>query len=184
LECSVKTLEDITGKKVRCFRAPGFSIREGNKWAFEALSAQGIEIDSSIFPAPRAHGGFPSYREPYPSVLRYNNIRLKEFPINYAVILARPVMYSGGGYFRLFPYWCIRHWVRNASYLMTYFHPRDFDAGQPVISALPLARIFKSYVGLKGAFCKLRKLLGDFDFVDIAEADRMTDWGNVQVVDI
>jgi polysaccharide deacetylase family protein (PEP-CTERM system associated) len=181
---SIKTLEDITGKKVRCFRAPGFSIREENKWAFEVLAAQGIEIDSSIFPAPRAHGGFPSYKEAFPSILRYNKITLKEFPINYTTILTKPIIYSGGGYFRLFPYLCIRHWVRGASYLMTYFHPRDFDATQPRISTLPLIRIFKSYVGLKTAFDKLRKLFEDFDFVDIAEADKMIDWNNVQVVTI
>jgi polysaccharide deacetylase family protein (PEP-CTERM system associated) len=104
LEYSVKTLEDITGKKVRCFRAPGFSIREENKWAFEILFNQGIEIDSSIFPAPRAHGGFPSYKEAFPSVLQYNQIRLKEFPINYTTVLTKSIIYSGGGYFRLFPY--------------------------------------------------------------------------------
>jgi polysaccharide deacetylase family protein (PEP-CTERM system associated) len=184
LEYSIKTLEDITGKKVRCFRAPGFSIREENKWAFEILFNQGIEIDSSIFPAPRAHGGFPSYKGAFPSVLQYNKIRLKEFPINYTTILTKPVIYSGGGYFRLFPYLFIKHWVKNASYLMTYFHPRDFDARQPIITTLPLARIFKSYIGLKSAFCKLQKLLADFDFVDIAEANRMTDWNNVQIVDI
>jgi hypothetical protein len=67
---------------------------------------------------------------------------------------------------------------------MTYFHPRDFDAKQPRISTLPLIRIFKSYVGLKTAFDKLQKLLDDFDFVDIAEADKMIDWNNVQVVNI
>ena len=32
---SIKTLEDISGQKVKYFRAPGFSIREDNKWAFE-----------------------------------------------------------------------------------------------------------------------------------------------------
>jgi polysaccharide deacetylase family protein (PEP-CTERM system associated) len=184
LEYSVKTLEDITGKKIRSFRAPGFSIREENKWAFEILFNQGIEIDSSVFPVPRAHGGFPSYKEAFPSVLQYNKIRLKEFPINYTTVLTMPVIYSGGGYFRLFPYWCIKHWVKNAAYLMTYFHPRDFDAQQPRISTLPLARAFKSYVGLKRSFGKLKKLLDDFEFVDITEADRMINWNNVQVVDI
>jgi polysaccharide deacetylase family protein (PEP-CTERM system associated) len=184
LEYSVKTLEDITGKKVCSFRAPGFSIRKENKWAFEVLASQGIEIDSSIFPAPRAHGGFSSYKEAFPSILQYNKIRLKEFPINYTTILTRPLIYSGGGYFRLFPYSCIRYWAKQAPYIMTYFHPRDFDAGQPVIADLPLGRKFKSYIGLSGALHKLEKLLDDFDFVDIAEADGMINWDNAQVVNI
>ncbi len=52
---SVKVLQDVTGGPIRCFRAPGFSIGEKNKWAFEILANLGIEIDSSIFPARRAH---------------------------------------------------------------------------------------------------------------------------------
>ena len=36
--------------------------------------------------------------------------------------------------------------------MMTYFHPRDFDTGQPIIRSLPVMRRFKSYVGIKGAF--------------------------------
>ena len=37
VEKSIKTLEDCTGKKYTSFRAPGFSITENNKWAFEVL---------------------------------------------------------------------------------------------------------------------------------------------------
>ena len=46
VEKSIKTLEDLTGKKVRSFRAPGFSITAENKWAFEVLHELGIEIDA------------------------------------------------------------------------------------------------------------------------------------------
>ncbi|MDR0585263.1 MAG: polysaccharide deacetylase family protein [Treponema sp.] len=184
IEYSIKTLEDIAGKKIRCFRAPGFSLREDNKWAFEVLTDLGIEIDSSIFPAQRAHGGFPSYKEPFPSILKYNGITLKELPINYASVFGKPVIYSGGGYFRLFPYPLIKYWTNKTAYVMTYFHPRDFDPGQPVIKDLSFMRKFKSYVGLSGAFNKFRKLINDFDFIDIAEADKMIDWGRVPVVNI
>ena len=38
----------ITGKKVECFRAPGFSIRESEAWAFETLYDLGIRYDSSV----------------------------------------------------------------------------------------------------------------------------------------
>jgi polysaccharide deacetylase family protein (PEP-CTERM system associated) len=184
LDRSVKTLEDISGQKVRCFRAPGFSIREDNRWVFDILVSQGIEIDSSIFPAPRAHGGFPSYKAIAPALIQYDGIRLKEFPITYTSIMGRPVMYSGGGYFRFFPYYCIKHWVRQTSYLMTYFHPRDFDATQPRIPGLPLSRIFKSYVGLGSAFHKFQRLLSDFDFIDIATADTLIDWETARTITI
>ena len=184
VEFSVKTLEDIIGQKVKYFRAPGFSIREDNKWAFEVLVENGIEVDSSIFPAPRAHGGFPTYTEPVPSLLRYKGIELKEFPINYINLLRNPVIYSGGGYFRLFPYSLIKRWTAQSDYVMTYLHPRDFDASQPVIQELSLFRKFKSYVGLKGTEKKLNQWLTDFQFIDISTAVKMIDWERVPVVEV
>jgi polysaccharide deacetylase family protein (PEP-CTERM system associated) len=184
LEHSIKTLEDISGQKVRCFRAPGFSVREDNRWVFDILVSQGIEIDCSIFPASHAHGGFPSYKAISPTLIQYDGIRLKEFPISYTSILGKPFIYSGGGYFRLFPYPVIKHWAKQTSYLMTYFHPRDFDAKQPVIADLPFNRKFKSYVGLSGAYHKLQKLLGDFEFIDIAIADSLIDWEQVRTITV
>ncbi len=182
IEFSIKTLEDVTGQKVKYFRAPGFSIREDNKWAFEVLAENGIEVDCSIFPAPRAHGGFPSYTEAVPSLLKYNGIELKELPVSYINILKKPIVYSGGGYFRLFPYSMIKRWTAQSDYVMTYLHPRDFDASQPIIQELSLFRKFKSYVGLKGAEKKLNQWLTDFQFIDIATTMEMIDWEKVPVV--
>ena len=65
---------------------------------------------------------------------------------------------------------------------MTYFHPRDFDPNQPVIKELSKARKFKSYVGLNSAFNKLENLISDFEFIDIATANRSIDWNNVKKI--
>jgi polysaccharide deacetylase family protein (PEP-CTERM system associated) len=184
LERSVKTLEDLTGHKVKYFRAPGFSIREDNKWAFEIMASQGIEIDCSVFPAARSHGGFPSYKEPVPSILKYRGIELKEFPINYKTILGKPIIFSGGGYFRLSPYPLIKQWTNQSNYVMTYMHPRDFDADQPFIKELSLLRRFKSYVGLKGATGKLEKWITDFEFIDLGTAVKTIDWEEVPIVEL
>lgn len=182
VESSIKTLEDKSGTKIKYFRAPGFSITEENKWAFEVLFSLGIETDCSVFPAARAHGGFRSYKEPRPSIIQYNGIQLKEMPINYVKTLGKPVIFSGGGYFRLLPYRFIKRWTMKSEYVMTYFHPRDFDFDQPVIEDLSSARKFKSYVGLKGAENKLDKWLQDFEFIDIQTADQRIDWRKVPVV--
>ena len=184
LQIDLKTLENITGQKVKYFRAPGFSIREENKWAFEILFKYGIEIDASVFPAKRAHGGLPSYGKAEPSLLKYNGITLKEFPINYKTYLGKSIVFSGGGYFRLFPYSLIKKWTSESKYLMSYLHPRDFDFKQPMIKELPLSRKFKSYVGLKGAEKKLERWLKDFEFTDIGTAAKQIDWNNVPIVDI
>ena len=53
VEKSIKTIEDCIGKRVKYFRAPGFSITENTLWAFEVLNKLKIEIDSSIFPSKK-----------------------------------------------------------------------------------------------------------------------------------
>ena len=182
VEKSIKTLEDCTGKKVSSFRAPGFSITKNNKWAFEVLHELGITKDSSVFPAGRAHGGLPSFGSSIPSIVDYNGIKLKEFPINTHTILGKPFIFSGGGYFRLLPYKIIKNFTLQSHYVMTYFHPRDFDVDQPIVPGLSLSRRFKSYVGLKTCKPKLEKWLSDFDFIDMNTADKIINWEKVPIV--
>ena len=209
VETGVKMLEDITGKKVECFRAPGFSIRESEAWAFETLADLGIKYDSSIFPAHHAHGGMPSFPKAAPTILSYQGIELKEFPVCFKTIAGKHLVFSGGGYFRLFPYPLIKKWSKEChtditentdislntnrknltnkasaggrdGYLLAYIHPRDLDGGQPVLEGLPLSRKFKSYVGCKGAAKKLERWLTEFEFTDIAAANQMIDWEKAQ----
>lgn len=183
VEESIHRLEDITGKKVTCFRAPGFSIRESEGWAFEILSELGITTDCSVFPAHHAHGGMPSYGTPGPSIIEYKDCRIKELPVTYKEIGGKHIIFSGGGYFRLVPYSVLKKWTNESSdYLLSYIHPRDLDAGQPMIKELNYLRRFKSYYGLKGAERKLRRWLTDFDFVDIQTADAQIDWDKAPVV--
>ena len=184
VEKSIKTIEDCIGLKVNSFRAPGFSITEKNKWAFETLHELGIKCDCSVFPAGRAHGGMPKYKHAKPSILKYNGIVLKEFPINTYNLLGIPVIYSGGGYFRLFPYTLIKKFSKNADHVMTYFHPRDFDIGQPVVPGLSKFRTFKSYVGIKNARFKLEKWLKEYDFHDLKKANKLIQWNDIEVINI
>jgi len=81
-------IEDSTGKKVTAYRAPGFSITEATPWAFEVLAEAGITHDSSVFPAHRAHGGFPSFPSHVPTIVNYSqkdmdqSILKRSVPIN------------------------------------------------------------------------------------------------------
>ncbi len=169
-------LESITGKKVRAFRAPGFSFTTANTAFFEILLEAGIEVDCSVFLAPRAHGGFAGFGADGPARVCVNGRHLAEFPIRPFQLGNRPVVFSGGGYFRLLPYWAIRWFTRKSSYVMTYFHPRDFDPGQPLLHGLTWQRRFKTYVGLDSAFGKLRRLLTEFNFTDLRTAEQSVDW--------
>lgn len=158
-------LRTIVGKKINACRAPGFSVIPGCEWFFDTLIDQGIEIDCSIFPAPRAHGGFPTFGCATPVVIEAATGTLKEFPINTYNLFGKNLIFPGGGYFRLLPLWLLKHLMSQSDYVMTYFHPRDFDPEQPMLKELPLFRKFKSYYGLKNAAGKLRVLLSAFDFV-------------------
>lgn len=184
VEKSIKTLEDCAGKKVISFRAPGFSITNKNKWAFEILHELGISRDCSVFPAGRAHGGLPQYKVSEPSIVKYNGVTLKEFPVNTHKIMGRPFIFSGGGYFRLFPYRNIKSWTEQSNYVMTYFHPRDFDYQQPLIPGLSPYRRFKSYVGLKQCKPKLERWLSDFEFMDLQTATSLIKWDAAEIVEI
>ncbi len=183
VDSSVKLLQDLTGQAVKYFRAPGFSIRESEAWAFEILHDLGIEVDCSVFPAHHAHGGMPSYGNGEPAIIEVNGKQIKEYPISTRKVRGHHLIYSGGGYFRLFPYWLIKKWAKQDSdYLLSYIHPRDLDSGQPMIKELPLTRKFKSYVGLKGAENKLRKFLTDFQFSDLSTGVRNFDWNKAKII--
>ena len=183
VEQSIKTLQDITGKDVKYFRAPGFSIRKSEGWAYEILSKYGIEIDCSVFPTHHAHGGMPEYGESKPKIITHNGMSIKELPITTGKVLGKQIVFSGGGYFRLLPYWLIKSLSSKSSdYMLAYIHPRDLDAGQPMIKELPLSRKFKSYVGLKNAPHKFEKWLSDFKFVDIKTANVLIDWDKAEKI--
>lgn len=180
-DASIKLLQDITGKPVKYFRAPGFSIRESEAWAFEVLHELGIELDCSVFPAYHAHSGMPTYPGNTPAIIEYKGIEMKELPVTFRKIAGRHIIFSGGGYFRLCPYPLLKHRTKDCGdYLLSYIHPRDLDAGQPMIKELGWKRRFKSYYGLSAAEQKLRRWLSDFKFTDIATASSAIDWSKAK----
>ena len=184
-EKAKKMIEDLIGEEVNAFRAPGFSITENNTWALEVLSELGFQYDCSLFPANHDYGGYKNYGKAEPALLQLaNGCQLKEFPINIYHLFGKNIVFSGGGFFRLFPYFFIQRWAKQSPYLMTYFHPQDFDPDIPMIETLPLMRKFKSYVGLKHSFRKFQHLLDDFTFINVREADEQINWEEARIINI
>jgi len=184
LQTCISRLENITGKKVISYRAPGFSLKASNVWVFDILHELGIEYDASIFPAKREDGGFMNFKEIGPSIIKYNGHSIREFPMSTNSFLGTRFTSTGGGYFRFFPYRLIRKLINKSDYTMTYFHPRDFDSKQPMLDGLSLKRKFKSYYNLDTAYIKLKQLIYDFDFIDIQTAAKQIDWENVPIINI
>ena len=109
---------------------------------------------------------------------------LKELPISTASVCGKDLIYGGGGYFRLLPWWLIHACFRRSDYNMTYFHPRDFEPNHPQIPGLGLVRQFKSNVGVGKSKQKLRKLLGTFEFCTVTEAVDKISWIDTPLVPI
>jgi polysaccharide deacetylase family protein (PEP-CTERM system associated) len=184
LKTSIGYLEDITGKKVNAYRSPGFSLNRNCLWALDSLIECGIEIDCSIFPAHRAHGGIYDIDNATPFLINHNGAIIKEFPMSVWGKGIFKMGFIGGGYFRLIPYAILNRVIREKPYLMTYFHPRDFDTDQPVLKELSHFKRFKSYYGLNDSFHKFGKLIDDFDFVTLSNADNEIDWKKVEIIDL
>lgn len=182
LRMAQEAISSATGKKVDTYRAPGFSITSSSLWALEILAKEGFSVDCSIFPAKRAHGGLSSINIDKPFQIETSDgLSLKEFPLNTASFFGARVVYSGGGYFRFFPTTVLEHMFAKGEYVMTYFHPRDFDLGQPRIAGLSPVRRFKSYYGIANCEDKLDFLLKRFRFTDVREANASLNWGTVPV---
>lgn len=196
---AIVALEDISGQKVRYYRAPAFSIGSQNKYVFEILAENGIEIDSSIFPAARDYGGFTSFTSEEPTIIKYNGIEMKEFPICTTKLFGKSIAYSGGGYFRFFPLNFVKNRMKERYYAISYFHIGDvvplFDKfiskelyetyfKESGTFTNRLKRGIKSNLGINGAFDKMCRLIKDTNFISLGEADKLIDWTQVKIVNI
>ena len=181
---TIHLLEDICGKKINAYRAPGFSFTQKTKWVIPILAEAGIVYDCSVFPAKRNHGGYAAFPEGKPCRIIYQGVSMMEFPMNVTWLMGMKFIFSGGGYFRLLPYSFISGRMAKSDYVMTYFHPRDFDPDQPVLLDLSLTRKFMSYTGLKNSYNKLNRLLNDYKFNTVEETGNLINWNEKPLINL
>jgi len=167
---SKKIIEDISGAPVWGYRAAGFSVTTDTPWFFGRLMQAGYRYDSSVFPAPRGHGGLPDGNlAPY-RVER--SADFVEFPASVERVASKPICFFGGGYLRLFPYMVIRTMtrrvLRQGRPVIFYVHPREIDLESPRL-AMGWKRRFKSYVNISTTQTKIRRVLSDFEMVTFRE---------------
>ena len=155
-------LEDIAGQTVMGYRAPSFSIKEQNFWAFECLERAGYLYSSSIYPVRHDHYGMPN-------APRFAHIigSMVEIPATTVHSFRRNWPAGGGGYFRLLPYWISRRLIRHVNEkdgeaAVFYFHPWELDPGQPRIPGIDAKTRFRHYMNIHRVEGRLRRLLKDF----------------------
>ena len=165
IDSAKKVLEDLSGHEVKGYRAPSFSISEGNLWAFDCLERAGHSYSSSIYPIRHDHYGMPNA----PRFAHRVRAGLLEVPVTTARFLDRNWPASGGGYFRLMPYaisrWLLQHVNRiDRQAAVFYFHPWEIDAGQPRIAGINAKSRFRHYLNLHKTEARLQRLLADFSW--------------------
>ncbi|NOY22049.1 MAG: DUF3473 domain-containing protein [Acidobacteria bacterium] len=150
------------------FRAPSFTVTRKTLWALDILKKHGIKYDSSIFPV----GFHPDYGIPDAPLSIHKQDAIIEVPLSCAEILGRKIPCSGGGYFRIFPYFLTKKLMRQCNRkgrpVIFYFHPWEIDPGQPR-KKLPYLKAFRHYFNLSRTENRLKKLLLDFEFAPIKE---------------
>lgn len=158
-----RLLEDIGGVAVQGYRAPSFSIGEGNLWAFDCLREAGYRYSSSIYPIKHDHYGMPDA----PRFAHEVAGGLVEIPVTTLRMSGRNWPSSGGGYFRLLPYALSRWMIGKVNAddrkpAIFYFHPWEIDHGQPRVAGIDLKTRFRHYVNIDRMERRLDGLLGDF----------------------
>ncbi len=170
---SKKILEDCAGVEVRGYRAASFSISRAEFWAFDEMAEVGFTYSSSIYPVQRDHYGIPDApRTPFRPAAEHP--QLVEIPISTIRFNGRNFPIGGGGFFRLYPYAVSRYLIRHANLkekmrANMYFHPWEFDPGQPRIENLPVKTRFRHYLNLSRTVGRLKQLLKDFSWSTMSD---------------
>ena len=99
-------------------------------------------------------------------------------------IVNKQIAYSGGGYFRLLPYWFVKNQMNSSAYNMCYFHIGDILTTkrkfmskaeyeeyfkEPGTLKNRYLRYLKSNIGRGNALKNLDKLISEFQFKSISD---------------
>jgi polysaccharide deacetylase family protein (PEP-CTERM system associated) len=164
---SKELLQDLTGRAVIGYRAASFSITKQSLWALDVLLDLGFQYDSSVFPIHHDRYGIPG-ASPEPGRISAPSGRtLVEFPMSAASLGGIKIPVSGGGYFRLLPYWLSRMNMRRVNAhdrqpCIFYFHPWEIDPEQPRQANVSAKSRFRHYTNLDRMEGRLKRLLEDF----------------------
>ncbi|SPD72920.1 conserved hypothetical protein [uncultured Desulfobacterium sp.] len=168
LKRSADILAGITGKEIKGFRAPEWSIRDGSMWALDILQEEGFLYDSSM--APLHVIGNPQYPT-RPWRHRLSKGEMWEIPPLVCDIRLINLPIGGGWGMRIFPYRLIRSAIiknnRQGIPSVIFVHPREFDSNCPRVR-LPLIKRFVLNASIVGTEKRFERLLDDFEFTTVA----------------
>jgi polysaccharide deacetylase family protein (PEP-CTERM system associated) len=155
-------LEEITGREIRGYRAPTFSILKRTAWAYDILLHEGYRYSSSVFPIWHDRYGWPEFGH-YPRRMASNEkAELWEVPMSVGSLGPLKIPFGGGGYLRSYPLSLTKALFRRVRsggrHAVLYIHPWELDTGHPAVKA-PFLRRLRHYVGIRKLEGKLIELL-------------------------
>jgi polysaccharide deacetylase family protein (PEP-CTERM system associated) len=170
IQKSIDIISNITGKKLKGYRAPNFSITD---WAVDILSDLGFEYDSSYFPVLHDRYGKLTKFEVEDKPLFKLKENFYEVPLSCIHLFGKNIPWSGGGYFRLIPYPLFKKGLqsildRDHSFNF-YIHPWEFDPGQPRVNDMHKINRFRHYNNIEKTESRFDKMVHDFQFQSIAD---------------
>lgn len=147
---SIRSIREKLGVPVHGFRSPCFTT---NQFLDSALIKAGASYTSNGISAT-LHDRYS--KKPRPP-------ELLDIAIPTGNIFGFKFPATGGGWFRLFPLWFQRIWLKDLEYTTFYCHPWDFDSNQPHLKKMSCWSRFRHTVNNKLAFDKLDRFLRYFD---------------------
>ena len=169
---SKKILEDITGKAIKGYRAPTFSIVKNTRWAYPILLDEGYRYSSSVYPVWHDRYGWPEFGEE-PKIMATSAAGvLWEVPLSVGGIGFLKLPFGGGGYLRWYPLFLTKRFIhnstRNGKPVVVYIHPWELDPQQPIVPA-PILKRLRHRGGIAKMEQKLTVLLRDMEFGSITQ---------------
>ena len=163
-------IENISGTKLKGYRAPNFSITD---WAIDILEEVGFEYDSSYFPVLHdRYGKFTKFKVENTPLFKLKE-NFYEVPLSCVHLFGKNLPWSGGGYFRLLPYFIFKKGLksilsRDHSFNF-YIHPWELDPGQPRINDMNKMNRFRHYNNIEKTEGRFASMVHDFEFQSISD---------------
>lgn len=162
-----RLLEDISGVRVRGYRAAGFSIDRSTPWAYDGLLEAGYSYSSSSHPIAHDHYGDESGAQTPHHPVEGNEFL--EAPVATSTVFGKRVSCAGGGWFRAVPFGVSSRLIERAAAdldgpVIFYFHPWEIDADQPRIARASAKSKLRHYLNLRAMPKKLERLLNAHDW--------------------
>ncbi len=151
IRLSKDILEQITGERIKGYRAPDFSVIRDTLWALEILADADFEYDSSIFPVCGSRYGIPEWPVAPTQVCFSGKKSIIEVPIATFSFLGKNWPVGGGGYHRLLPGFMSRNLTKRVMVhtpFVFYCHPYELDRREFKEIPLKIPLYVQIYQGL------------------------------------